>query len=149
MIIDKIENQIIYKSLSKSIEKGFDFINKNDLTKIPLGKYEIEGEDIFAIVMEYDTKIKSECKFEGHHKYIDLQYMISGTEYVSLETLTNQIPVESNTEKDYDFYNIESQALKFDSGRFMIFFPDDLHQPGIHLNEVSTVKKVVIKIKAQ
>ena len=148
MIIDKIENQNIYKSLSSGIEKGFDFINKNDLIEMPLGKYEIEGEDIFAIVMEYETKEKSECKFEGHHKYIDLQYIISGTEYVSLKTLTDQTPVESSTEKDYDFYNIDSEMLKFEPGRFMIFFPDDLHQPGIQLDKVSIIKKVVVKIKA-
>lgn len=147
MILDKIENQNLYKSINKRIEKAFDYINKTDLLQIPLGKHEIDGDTIFAIVMEYKTKHKSENKPEGHHKYIDLQYMIAGTEYVGLTTLTDQLPVEVNTEKDFDLYDIDSDLIRFDSGKFMIFFPDDLHMPEIYLQKASTVKKVVIKIK--
>ena len=97
--------------------------------------------------MEYETKGKNESKFEGHHQYIDLQYIISGTEYIGITTLTNQIPIETNSENDYDLYEIDSDLIRFDSGMFMIFFPDDLHMPGISLNQVSTVKKIVVKIK--
>jgi len=147
MIIDNIENQEIYKCLSAKIEKAFDYIKNTDLSQTDLGKYEIDSDEIFAIVMEYETKDKSESKIEGHHKYIDLQYMISGTEYVGLKTLTNEVPVEVNTDNDCDFYEIDSDFVRFDAGMFMIFFPHDLHMPGICLNQVSKVKKVVIKIK--
>lgn len=147
MILDKIENQILYKSLNKRIEKAFDFINTTDLSQISLGKHEIDGDKIFAIVMEYETKHKSENKYEGHRKHIDLQYMISGTEYVGIATLKNQIPVKINDESDYDLYDINSDLIRFDAGMFMIFFPDDLHMPELYLHQASTVKKIVLKIK--
>lgn len=147
MIIDKIENQSIYKSINTRFEKAFDFINKTDLTQIDLGKHEIDGDEIFAIVMEYKTKDKSECKYEAHHKYIDLQYVISGTEYVGVATLTDQTPVETNSENDYELYDIDADLIRFHANTFMLFFPDDIHMPGVSFREASTIKKVVVKIK--
>ena len=56
MIIDKIENSHLYKDLSKRIEKAFEYIHNTDLKNINPGKYEIEGENIFALISEYETK---------------------------------------------------------------------------------------------
>jgi YhcH/YjgK/YiaL family protein len=147
MVIDKIENHKIYTGLGSRIKLAFDYIMKTDLVQTPLGQYEIDGDDVFAIVMEYDTKDKSETKFEGHHKYIDLQYIISGTELIGITTLIDQVPVESSTENDYDLYDIDGDFIKFDSGTFMLFFPDDLHMPAISVNQVSKIKKVVVKVR--
>lgn len=146
MIKDKLENFALYEGLSPKIAKAFRYLNENNLSEIAPGKYDI-NDDLFAIVMEYQTRDSSECKLEGHHKYIDVQYVISGTEQVGITSLTNQIPVETNEADDYDFYALESDLLRFDAGTFMIFFPDDLHMPCISLNESSAVKKVVVKVK--
>lgn len=62
MVIDKIENSKLYECLSERITKAFAFINETDLSSIALGKYEIDKDDIFALVQEYETKDKSECK---------------------------------------------------------------------------------------
>lgn len=147
MIIDKIENQELYSSLSARMGLAFSYLNDNDLLHTPNGKYEIDGENVFAIVMEYETKEESECKLEGHHKYIDLQYIVSGHELIGLSTLTDQKPYEQNKEHDYDLYDVESDLINFNSGMFMIFFPDDIHMPGVRKGEISMVKKVVVKIK--
>lgn len=147
MVADNIENYKRYLSLSPKIAKGFAFLKETDLAQIPLGKHEIDKDELFAIVMEYQTKDQSESKVEGHHKYIDLQYMISGNELVGIMPLTNQIPVTVNEADDYDLYDIEPRFLEFQTGMFMLFFPNDLHMPGINVSESSTVKKVVVKIK--
>lgn len=146
MIIDKIQNQHLYRALGNKFQKAFDFINSTNLENTASGNYEIDGEDIFAIVNEYETKHVDDCNFEGHYRYIDLQYVISGYEYIGLELKSDQIPMEQNPEKDYDFYQLKSTLVKFESGMFMIFFPDDLHMPGVHIENSSHVKKVVIKI---
>lgn len=147
MIIDKIENARLYYGISSKIEQAFRFINETDLLQIPLGKHKIDGEEVFAIVMEYDTKAKSESNFEGHHKYIDLQYIVSGSEAIGVTTFTNQVPIETNKDDDYELYDLDADLIKFNAGVFMIFFPDDLHMPGVHLNGISKVRKVVVKIK--
>ncbi len=80
MVIDKIENYRLYSQLTKRLAKGFEFITTTDLKAIASGKHEIDSDKILAIVQEYDTKTNSECVLEGHHKYIDIQYVISGVE---------------------------------------------------------------------
>ncbi|MCB0650632.1 MAG: YhcH/YjgK/YiaL family protein [Saprospiraceae bacterium] len=146
MVKDKLENSSLYGGLSPKIAKAFRYLHETDLSEIPVGKYDID-DDLFTIVMEYQTKDISEGKFEGHHKYIDVQYVISGNELVGITSLTDQIPIEINEADDYDFYALESDFIRFDAGTFMIFFPDDLHMPCIRLNEPSAVKKVVVKVK--
>ena len=37
--------------------------------------------------------------------------------------------------------------LKVEEGMFTIFFPEDLHRPGVKLDQIAKVKKVVVKVK--
>lgn len=146
MIKDKIQNHNIYRCLGVKFAKAFDFIIETDLAKIPTGKYEIEGEDVFAIIMEYQTKRISKNRLEAHKKYIDLQYIIHGNELIGISSLKDESPFEVNNEKDYSLYQTECDLINFNEGTFMIFYPEDIHMPGISVNKDSIVKKIVIKI---
>lgn len=148
MVVDKIKNLGIYSNISARLAKGIEYINNTDFSKIDLGTYKIEGDDVFAMVQEYDTRNIEDCKLEGHQKYIDIQYIISGDEKIGLTTLNNQPLIEQNDEGDYSFYKGESTLIKFEAGTFGIFFPDDLHMPCVKLNEISKVRKVVVKVRA-
>ena len=44
-------------------------------------------------------------------------------------------------EDDYDLYDCDTTLFRMDSGMFSIFFPEDIHMPGIELKQSSTVKK--------
>ena len=147
MVIDKIENYRLYSKLTKRLAKGFEFITNTDLVAIEPGKYEIDNEDIFAIVQEYDTKEVQDCVLEGHHKYIDIQYVIQGVELMGFTPLTNQVVVEEDLEKDYTFYQGETSMFRVEEGMFTLFFPEDLHRPGVKAGQILKVKKVVVKVK--
>jgi len=147
MIIDKIENLNSYANLSERLAKGIDYINNSDFSKIDLGTYKIEGDDVFAMVQEYDSREIENCKLEGHIKYIDIQYIIEGEEHIGLTSKNNQELVEKNDEADYAFYKGDSTLFKFDPSVFGIFFPDDLHMPCVGLNQISKVRKVVVKVR--
>ncbi len=147
MIIDKIENSKLYLGINTKFEKAFKYLISTDLINLPSGKYQIENDDIFAIVQDYQTKDRSEGKLEGHIKHIDVQYIISGIEHIGVTTLKNQTPIIINEEEDYIFYEGDSNLVRMDSGMFAIFFPHDLHMPGVKLDKASFVKKVVVKLK--
>ena len=147
MVVDKIENYRLYSALTNRLAKGFEFITNTDLASIESGKYDIDNDNIFAIVQEYDTKEEQDCVLESHHKYIDIQYMIKGTELMGVTCLNDQVIVEENLEKDYTFYNAETSMLKVEEGMFTIFFPEDLHRPGVKAGQIAKVKKVVVKVK--
>jgi YhcH/YjgK/YiaL family protein len=149
MILDTLENSHLYNSISKRIAKGFDFLLHTDLEAIPSGKHDIEGDTIFALVQEYQTKPLTECKLESHKKYIDIQYVIRGEEFMGVTTQNNQKILEVNEDKDYTFYEGTTSLVLVSNGMFTIFFPDDLHQPCVQTEFASEVKKVVIKVLIQ
>lgn len=148
MVLDKIENSGLYKSLHPRFDKAFEYIRITDFSLLDDGKYEIEGKNIFALVQEYNTKDAKDAKPEAHKKYIDIQYIHSGAELIGVATLQNQVIVVSDPEKDITFYNGETSLVKLDAGMFAIFFPSDLHMPGINISQSARVKKVVIKLLA-
>lgn len=146
MILDTLENCDRYSVLNERFAKSFAFLKTTDVKNFPNGVHEIEGETIFAIVQEYETKEELDCKIESHKRYIDIQYMISGSEIMGFSTLNDQKIVEVNEEKDYIFYDCKTQKIEVNEGMFTVFFPEDVHQPSIKNGTTDAVKKVVIKI---
>lgn len=148
MIIDKIENAYLYKNISERISKSFEYIRKTDLKSLPTGKYAIDGENIIALVSEYQTKPESAGKLEAHRKYIDVQFVISGEELMGYAPLGEQQVLEPyNQENDIIFFKGDKSFTKVSEGMFAIFFPEDVHMPGISTGKISDVKKLVIKVR--
>jgi YhcH/YjgK/YiaL family protein len=148
MIIDKIENSHLYKNLGERISKSFEYIKATDLKTLPAGKYPIDAENIFALVSEYKTKSEQEGKLEAHRKYIDVQYVIEGEELMGYSPLGSpQILEPYKEENDIIFFKGDKSFTKVSAGMFAIFFPEDVHMPGIASGKSSSVKKLVIKVR--
>jgi len=139
-----------YKTISPNFEKAIQYSLSADFVTMEPGKYQIDGENIFAIVNEYTTKPLSECDPESHQDYADIQIIISGTERFGYTPLTDQSATTPyNPEKDFALYDIPEEAMNYitlPAGQFIIFFPSDIHQPEIFLHQPALVKKVVIKV---
>jgi len=148
MIIDKIENASLYAGISERIKKALNYIQNTDFIKLETGKYDIDGENIYALVNEYETKDAKESFLEGHRNYIDVQFIIDGVEQIGYAALANQIVTKKYDSKDdYLLFNDEHSMISLKKGMFAIFFPNDLHMPGIKIEKSSKVKKVVLKVK--
>ncbi|MGB5529473.1 MAG: YhcH/YjgK/YiaL family protein [Ignavibacteriaceae bacterium] len=148
MIVDKIENAKLYYNLGARIKKALDYIQQTDLKSLKPGKYDIDGVNIFALISEYETKSEPEGNLEAHKKYIDVQYIIEGEELMGYAPLGNQEILEPyKEENDIIFYTGEKVFIKVTEGMFAIFFPEDVHMPGICVEKKSPVKKLVIKVK--
>ena len=146
MLIDHIKNASLYFQLSPIIRRAFDYIQQTDLLNTACARYELDGENLFAIVQEYSTKPIEQGRWEAHRRYIDLQYVVRGTERIGYVNLNNLAPGEYNAEKDISFHTGNGDFLTLQPGSFMLLFPEDAHMPGIALDEPAIVKKVVLKI---
>lgn len=151
MIIDNIKNCEKYFSVHKNFEKAFDFLKKAVSENYDPGKYEIDGVDVYANVLENITKDEADCKFEGHRNYIDIQFIVSGVEVMKVADISKMtVNAEYNVVKDaqfYDNFNKASTAI-VESGEYGIFFPNDIHKPGMSLDgNKAPVKKIVVKVK--
>jgi YhcH/YjgK/YiaL family protein len=148
MIIDKLANAGLYSSISPRFAAAFNYLAKTDLTSVAVGKYEIEGTDVFAIVSEYQTKNDADAKWEAHKVYADVQFIVSGLEQMGYAPLSNTTEKDPyNPEKDIVFLNAKGDYLTATAGTFIVFFPHDAHQPCVSVGAGSAIKKVVIKVK--
>lgn len=153
MIIGYIKNWEKEKEqFSKKIQKGMEYILTNDFYNMANGKYEIDSDNMYALVQEYETYAKNEMKPESHEKYIDIQYVCSGEEKIGFGIVNpdNEILEELIEEKDIIFYkdNIKNEMdLILTEGMYAIFGSSDIHRPCCQVKSSSRVKKVVVKIK--
>ncbi|GBE40881.1 toxin-antitoxin biofilm protein TabA [bacterium BMS3Bbin09] len=146
MIIDSIDNYKNYENLGIKISLALNHISTTDFDNKEPGRYDIDGDNIFVMVNDYNTKNINECRLEGHHKYIDVQYLVKGSELMGYVPLSDQaVSVEYDDEGDVAFFEGHSLFVKLDKGMFVIFFPEDLHMPGI--GDGDPVRKVVVKVK--
>jgi len=147
MIVDKLSEAEKYFPLHPEFKIAFEYLRKLISQEIEIGKYEIDGDDIFCIVSSDLGKKKEDAKLEHHKKYIDIQMLIEGNEIIGWKNLSEckSVSKEFNIEKDIAFFNDEPEIwLNLKPLTFAIFFPEDAHAPMI---SNSVVKKVVVKIK--
>ncbi len=64
----------------EGIRMALKYIMENDFLSMEPGKYEINGEDIYAIVMDIETTPIETKRPETHKDYIDVQFVVRGTE---------------------------------------------------------------------
>ena len=150
MIYDTLENAAFYPC-GEAFAKAIEFV-KSVNENTPLGKHEIDGDTVYANVMEYETSDTEPAKYEIHRKYVDLQAVVIGSEalfFRSADGLAVETPYDA--EGDYGFVAVgekgSEMALQLYPGNFALLFPQDAHMGrGISCKGVSQLKKVVVKI---
>lgn len=148
MIQDKLTNAKTYYGLSARMQQAFEWLQNSDLTNMPDGKHVIDGEHIFANVQTYFTK--DDAPYERHRKYADIQYMIKGCERIGVTNYHNCSTIEEyNVDKDIEFLknNSSDKYQMLEEGEFLVFYPQDAHQPALNPNEKFNVKKVIVKVE--
>jgi biofilm protein TabA len=149
MIIDTIQNASKYFSVHPLFAKAFEYIHQTDLNNIEMGRYEIDGDKLKAILSNKKgmTAAESTAKFECHDRHIDIQLCINGKETIGWKPREDcKTPNgDYNAEKDVRFYSDAPDIyFQLSNGQFAIFFPEDVHAPMIGDTEI---KKLVIKVK--
>ncbi len=152
MLLDSLKNAAQYYAVSPYVAKALQWLEANagQIAAMENGRYDIDGDDVYAIVNSYDTKPAADCGWEAHHKYCDIHYSVSGSErigYAPIEQMT--ISQAHNEEKDYALYTGTGDFVAVREGMFCLLCPQDVHAPGAQTDGESVLlKKVVIKLLA-
>jgi len=151
MIYDNIENIETYGDETNEIYKALQFVCDFDLSQ-PDGKYEIEGDDMFAIVQSVTTEAADEKLFEAHQDFIDVQMILEGCERQDVVLLNGQdieVEQEYDQEKDLMFFNAPEHysTLIMKPGMFVVYCPTDGHRPGCCIGNPQKIRKVCVKIR--
>ena len=111
MIIEQLENATQYYGLGGRIEAALRYLQDTDFRQIDPERYAIDGDQVYAMVQEYDSKPKAEGFWEAHRKYLDVQYVAAGVEhmgYAAAATLQ-----AGPYEEDKDFIKMEGDVEFF------------------------------------
>ena len=151
MIFGDINNiNDMEKVLPRAILRAIDYLKHNDFLSMEAGVYKIDGDDIFAQVVDATTREKNKVSPEVHKKYIDVQFSVQGKEKIGFvrDTGNNEVLDDLLSEKDIKFYkSVESEIdLIMNPGSFAVFFPNDVHRPACCIGEPCTIRKVIVKI---
>jgi biofilm protein TabA len=149
MIIDSLINAQKYTKLHPLFTQAFEFIQSHgDFENTTENTFEIiDGLKAFVAELEGVSKEKSLEKFECHNQNIDIQYCIKGTETFGWKPREQAKNLKGtyNSEKDVSFYDdVPDMYFQLNAGQFAVFFPEDVHAPGIG---DSKFKKLVIKVR--
>lgn len=152
MICDALENLNRYRGLHKNLDTAIDYLTAyhvaHELADLPLGRTDVDGENVFINVMEADLHPDEGSHPEYHKKYADLQIDFSGAEGWGYTNLPGAEVGEFTG--DIGFQDSPDAVTgTLGEGRFVLFFPGELHKPGVARPGCTHVRKAVIKIRME
>lgn len=145
VIFDLIENLDEYKSLNPKFANGLEKLNEVEIDYNK--RFDFDGGYLFF--QEGTTNHIDEGTFEAHKKYIDIQIVLDGSEYVAWAPINQLVvDVEYNAEKDVIRLNGSPKVImKINKGMAYICLPHDGHKALKYINNATKYNKAVIKIE--
>lgn len=132
--------------LAQRLRAAFDYLQRADLENAEPGKVEIDGNRVFALIQEYNTKLRAQGFWEAHRQYLDVQYVVKGLEHMGFANLEQLTAGTYDAAKDFLPLEGAGSFVLLPAGMFTVFMPQDGHMPGMAVNEPQPVKKVVVKV---
>jgi YhcH/YjgK/YiaL family protein len=144
-------------------QAAFDFVRKvvdgtheaaGILADLPAGaaqRYDLDGDQLYAMLIHAAPKPRAEQQMEAHQRYADVQVLVSGHEAMEVapvDGLTVTSPFDAS--KDAALYAMPAEAstLLMDDGDCVVLFPTDAHAPGQARGvDSQTSRRVVVKVR--
>ena len=145
MMPDFLKNVEKYRSMHPGFDKAFGFLMRPDICSLEPGRYEIDGEKVFATV--FRGPAKGECaRLEAHRKYIDIQCTLKGADVIGVKPLGMCVSPVGGYDEGGDimfFSDRPEKLLEVTPSCFVILYPEDAHAP---LSGKGEVTKAVVKV---
>ena len=152
-MISALYNQIVIpgEMMNRNWETALAWLKSDSWKNVPIGRTEIDGSGVYVLRSSYLSKKQSECLYESHRLYADIQMTIKGTELLLACRRDGLIIAEPySAEKDIDFLRGEPAPIHRVILGFplaAVLFPWDVHMPALIANgNPEQVEKLVVKI---
>lgn len=133
---------------TRILKKRSHFYKRHNGLQQPDGQL-CASEQSYVILQSYETKPVSQVKYEAHHMYADIQIILSGKELISYApSAALQIQIPYDAQKDIAFGDIMQPAadLCLAEKMFALFLPGEAHRPCVIWEDVTPVRKLVVKL---
>jgi YhcH/YjgK/YiaL family protein len=147
MIIGNLANKSRIESLHPLFKTLFDKVECTDFDKLPLGKVEVKGDDLFIMNLHIDGADIEKQPLEMHREYIDVHIVLDGEEQIGwkaiedIEHYTKEYAADGDCALSDDKPSFFARLTK---GQFCIVYPEDPHAPAISNGKI---RKLIGKVK--
>lgn len=148
MYIGKLTHSSRIETLHPAFKALFEFVKKQDFNNLPLGKIEVEGDNLF--IMNLDIPQGAEIAtqpLEMHRKYIDVHILLDGAEKIGWKSIEDisEYTQNYNADEDCALSNDKPQFfVDMCPGDICIVYPEDPHAPAIGNGRI---RKLIGKVK--
>ena len=149
-IVAKIADCGAYAARHPRFAKAFAFLKRPDLAALAPGRYEIDGDDAWAMIQTPTLKAAGDTQHaEVHARFIDIQAPLDGPETIGLLDLGDAPRFEPFDEKqDIGFADVKTELVTLAPGDFAVLFPGrGAHAPCLTTGAPCARKKLVIKVR--
>ena len=150
MILDQIKNASFYKSVMPAIAVALEKMANYTTDDYPVGRVDIDGDNLFLLLNVYETHAAEGAKLEAHKRYIDVMYMVEGEEIIYAKPTDRLMAVTKPYDSAIDVLLAEldedAMPIRLQAGDFVVLFPQDAHAPACYVDTPRTVKKIIGKV---
>lgn len=147
MILTTLNDSERIEPLHPLFKTLFDYVKSHNLLEAPLGRIEVDGDNVFinnslAEGVERDAQV-----LEIHRKYIDVHILLQGNETIgwkplsAIERITKPYDEEGDCELSDDRPTAFVDMLP---GQVLVVYPEDPHAPVIGKGKI---RKLIGKVR--
>ena len=147
MILTNIKDCSRYEGLHPRFKELFDYIKSHDILNMPLGRIEIDGDNLFINNVEPEGVEASTQPMELHQTYIDVHMLFSGDEtmaWLPADSIHNYTKVYDAEDDCALTMDKPSSYVTLSPNDMVIVYPEDAHAPVIGKGKI---RKLIAKIR--
>ncbi|HCT4452094.1 YhcH/YjgK/YiaL family protein [Klebsiella aerogenes] len=147
MIIGNIHH--LQSWLPDALRQAIEHVKAYVSASTPLGKHDIDGNNLFYLISEDSTEAQAERRAEYHARYLDIQIVLRGQEGMTFSTLPAGEPqTDWLADKDIAFLaeGAQEKTVILNEGDFVVFYPGEVHKPLCAVGAPAKVRKAVVKV---
>lgn len=149
--LSEINNKNYYPEI---VVRIISYLKTLPLDNLPTGKHSVpflDEKQAWFVILEYNTEAEDNFNPEVHHHFSDLQIVLSGCEKMAWCFDHGDFKPEGDylEQRDILFYQKENVNLNYVIAHkhdFFLFAPSDVHITNIMHEQVSSVRKLVVKV---
>lgn len=147
MIIGNIHH--LQSWLPDALRQAIEHVKAHVSASTPLGKHDIDGNNLFYLISEDSTEPQAERRAEYHARYLDIQIVLRGQEGMTFSTLpAGESQIDWLADKDIAFLaeGAQEKTVILNEGDFVVFYPGEVHKPLCAVGAPAKVRKAVVKV---
>jgi biofilm protein TabA len=146
VIIDTLDGARRYFPLHPLFARAFEMLGSAGLPSLGTGKHLLEGDRLYLMIALDEGRGTERAVLEAHRKYIDIQFVIEGTDMIGWKPVSECAHVSQpyDASKDVELYGGGPLSWNPVTGTaFAVYFPGDAHAP---LGGTGRLHRAILKV---